>query len=122
MADETSTGKRTDEGIPVLVRELFDLLVRYAKQETLDPLKSLLRFIGWGVGGAICIGMGLVLLSLALLRVLQEELAPHLSGNLSWIPYLVLVAVAGALIGLLVRAIGVEKRRADAERVRLGRG
>jgi hypothetical protein len=115
VADAT----RDDKSLPALASELVDLVIRYAKQETLDPLKSLARFLGWGVAGSICLGTGLVLLSLALLRALQQELAPHLSGNLSWIPYLALVAVAIGVIAVLIRAIGAERRRTDRERVRL---
>ena len=114
MADKTDS-----KGLPSLATELWDLVVRYAKQETLDPLKSLVKFLGWGVAGAVCLGTGLVLLSLALLRALQQELAPHLSGNWSWVPYLAVVAVATLIIVILARAIGAEKRRTEQERVRL---
>jgi hypothetical protein len=114
--------KSEDKSLSVLVTELRDLVIAYAKQETLDPLKSLLRFIGWGLGGAVCLGIGSVVLALAGLRLIQLELAPHLSGNWSWVPYLIMVALSGALIGVLVRAIGSEKRKADAARARLGGG
>jgi hypothetical protein len=117
VADPSNSGD--SKGLSTLATELWDLVLRYAKQETLDPIKSLARFLGWGMGGAICLGTGLVLLSLALLRALQQELAPHLSGNWSWVPYLALVLVAGGLIAVLARAIGTEKRRADHERMRL---
>jgi hypothetical protein len=109
----------SEKSISALGSELWELLVRYAKQETLDPLKSLVRFLGWGLGGAICLGLGLIVLSLAGLRLLQQELAPHLSGNLSWIPYLAVIVVAVAVIAVLARAISAEKRRVDAERARL---
>jgi hypothetical protein len=115
-----------DKGLPTQISELWELIVTYAKQETVDPLKALLKFLAWGVGGAVCLGLGLVLLALAGLRAMQQELAPHLSGNWSWLPYVVVVAAAGAVAGVLARAIGADKRRADAARARLaaekGRG
>jgi hypothetical protein len=104
------------KGLTALMSELWDLVLAYVKQETIDPLKSLVRFLGWGVGGAVCLALGLVLLSLAGLRALQLELAPHLSGNWSWVPYLIVLVFAGAVMGILVRAIGTEKRRVEAER------
>ncbi|MHB8466134.1 MAG: phage holin family protein [Acidimicrobiales bacterium] len=109
----------SDKGLTALTAELWDLVLAYVKQETIDPLKSLVRFVGWGLAGAVCLGLGLVLLSLAGLRALQLELAPHLSGNWSWVPYLAVAAFAGVLIGILVRAIGTEKRRVDAHRTQL---
>lgn len=108
-----------DKGLPNLMSELWDLVLAYAKQETVDPLKSLVRFLGWGVGGAACLAVGLVLLSLAGLRALQLELAPHLSGNWAWVPYLAVVLFAAIFIVILGRAIGTEKRRVEAERANL---
>lgn len=111
-----------EKGLSTLTSELWDLVIAYVKQETLDPLKSLLRFLGWGVGGAVCLGLGLVLLSLAALRFLQQELAPHLSGNWSWVPYLAIVVFAAVVIAVLVRGIGAEKRRTNAARAQLQKG
>jgi len=113
---KTSDG---DKALPALVSELWALILRYAKQETLDPLKALGRYLAAGVAGSIALGIGLVLLTLALLRALQQETAPHFAGNWSWAPYLIVVAVAGIFVGLLARAIGAEKRRVDRDRADL---
>ena len=43
------------------IRELKDLVVAYAKQETIDPIKGLGRFVGFGVGGAVLLGTGVLL-------------------------------------------------------------
>jgi hypothetical protein len=82
------------------LRELWQLLQDYAKQETIDPLKRLGRFVGFGVPAALCIAIGTVLALLAVLRVLQRETYPHLAGNLSWIPYLVTLGIAGLCAGI----------------------
>lgn len=82
------------------LRELWQLLQDYAKQETIDPLKRLGRFVGFGVPAALCAAIGVVLLLVAVLRVLQRETYPHLAGNLSWIPYLVTMAIAGTCAGI----------------------
>jgi len=112
----------SDKSMQTLISELWDLIVRYAKQETLDPLKTLFRFVAWGLAGSACLALGTTLISIGILRLVQQELAPHLTGNWSWVPYLILVAFAGVVIGLLVRAIGGEKRRALRERIRLEQG
>ena len=67
--------------------ELKDLVVGYAKQETVDPLRTLGRYMGFGVAGSVCIGGGVVLLLLALLRGLQEVTVfndPSLTGDSRW--------------------------------------
>jgi hypothetical protein len=90
------------KSIPQVASELWELSVAYAKQETIDPLKGLGRFLAFGVGGAILFGLGSVLLLLAGLRALQTETDTTFTGNLSWIPYLIVLAAALLLVGLVV--------------------
>ena len=94
-----------DEGLTSEVRELFDLVVTYAKQQTLDPLKNLLRWVGFGVAGAVLIGFGFLMIGLGLLRAIQSEAGKHLKGDWSWVPYLVTVLFLGAVIGFMVTRI-----------------
>jgi hypothetical protein len=83
------------------VTELRDLVVDYAKQETVDPLRSLGRYLGFGLAGGVCIGGGVGLLLLGLLRGLQDvswfDAATHAGGWRTWVPYGVTI-VAGVLI------------------------
>ena len=90
------------KSIPQVATELWELSTAYAKQETIDPLKGLGRFLGYGVGGAILFGLGSVLLLLAALRALQTETDTLFTGNLSWIPYLLVTIGALLLSGLVV--------------------
>ncbi len=85
--------------------EAVDLVKRYARQELLDPLKGVPRWLGLGLLGSFGMILGMILLLLALLRALQTETGTALTGNLSWIPYLVTVAALLAVIVLLVRQI-----------------
>lgn len=91
---------------------VIDLTIAYVKQETLGPLKALGRFVIYGTIGSFFLGIGLVLLLVALLRVLQEETGAF-NGNLSWIPYLIVALVATAVVGLAAWRIlsGPAKRR-----------
>ena len=66
-AGSTNSKKPVDQ-----VTELRDLVVGYAKQETIDPLRALKRYLALGIGGAICVGVGAMFLVLGLLRGLQE--------------------------------------------------
>jgi hypothetical protein len=87
-----------DKSVGDLAGELSSLVVTYAKQETIDPLKSLGRFVAFGIAGAILIAVGGAVLTLAAVRLLQNETGAHLSGNLTWVPYMggILLALAGA--------------------------
>jgi NO-binding membrane sensor protein with MHYT domain len=91
------------------VSELWELTTAYAKQETIDPLKGLGRFIGYGIGGAILLGLGVGLLLLSGLRALQTETGSMFTGNLSWFPYLIAVVVGGLLIGLALSRVTTRK-------------
>lgn len=93
------------KSIPQVVSELKDLTVDYAKQETIDPLKGLGRFVSFGVGGAVALGIGFVLLLLSGLRALQTETGSTFTGNLSWLPYLIVLAVGSILIALALMRI-----------------
>lgn len=74
-------------------RDALALVIAYAKQETLEPLKALLRFVIFGTLGSFAITLGTVLLLVAALRILQTETGAF-HGNLSWLPYLIVSALA----------------------------
>ena len=95
-SDTKAKGKKTTTA----GREFVDLVIAYAKQETLGPLGGLGRFLAVGIGGAVALALGVPLLLLALLRALQTETGSTFEGNLSWLPYLITSVVALALGGL----------------------
>ena len=97
-ADRSTRSGRRAGSLPANVAELWGLVVAYAKQETLDPLKALRRFVAYGAAGAVCFSLGAVLLALGALRAIQFETAPHLSADLSWIPYLAVFAAGVAVV------------------------
>jgi hypothetical protein len=109
---EARVADRADKGLPTLVTELWALVRDYAKQETVDPLKRLGRFIGFGLPGALLTGIGVVLLMLAGLRALQTETGEHLTGSWSWVPYAAMLVVTAAVAGLSARAVTSTKRKA----------
>ena len=87
--------------LPQLVLELRDLVVTYVKQETIVPLRQLGRYVGFGIAGALLLGLGVVLLGVGGLRALQTETGETFSGDWSWAPYLI-VFVALLLGGAIV--------------------
>ncbi len=95
----------SDKSVPTLVGELKDLVVAYVKQETVDPLKDLIRYVIFGLLGALLISTGAVLVALAILRCIQTEAGPHLAGDLTWVPYTAAVLFALAVAGVAVSRI-----------------
>ncbi|HUD16363.1 MAG TPA: hypothetical protein VMQ59_03830 [Acidimicrobiales bacterium] len=93
--------KQSDrKGVTAGGREFVDMVVAYAKQETLGPLRGLARFVAVGAGATVALSVGALLLLLALLRALQTETGSTFQGNLSWLPYLITAAAALVVLGL----------------------
>jgi hypothetical protein len=93
------------------IQELKDLVVAYFKQETLDPLKALGRYLGFGVAGALLLGTGVFFLAMGGLRALQTETGSTFTGNWSWAPYGIVVAALLATAGLAWLARGRREAR-----------
>jgi hypothetical protein len=112
LEDGVAKANASDKSLPTLVSELWDMVVAYAKQETVDPLKSLKTFIQWGLLGSVLLAVGFGLLALGGLRALQAETRPHWTGNWSWVPYALTLAVSIVVAGLLGWRINADRRRA----------
>lgn len=92
--------------------EIKDLAFRYIKEETVQPVKDMGRFVVWGALGSLLVGFGFFFLLFGALRFLQEQFKV-LDGTLSWIPYLIVVVLAAIIIALTVWRIvsGTAKKR-----------
>jgi hypothetical protein len=112
VTDPVSTpAESRNPPLPQLVTELWQLIVAYFKQETVVPLQQLGRWIAFGILGALLLGVGVLLLAVGGLRALQDETGTTFTGNLSWIPYMIMFAAL--LIGGAItwKARGVQRRR-----------
>lgn len=114
MPEETSgrstTKNAKSAGTGTQLAELKDLVVGYAKQETVDPLRTLGRYLGFGLAGSALIGTGLALLLLGLLRGLQtidlfNDPAKVTGGTWSWVPYLITGLTGLLLVGLFMKRL-----------------
>jgi hypothetical protein len=74
-------------------RELVDLVIAYAKQETLEPLKGLGMNALKGIGGALLLGIGGIFCSMGALRAMQSETDFFERHNLSYLPYFLTVVI-----------------------------
>ena len=108
--------KSSDKSLPAEAQDLFQLVVGYAKQETLDPIRNLGRFVGFGLAGALVGSLGAVLLLLGGLRLLQTETGSAFDGRRTWIPYVLVLIVSGAIAGGALKARNRGQRGRDHER------
>lgn len=95
------SAKSAPKGAATQISELKTLVVGYAKQETINPLKTLGRYLGFGLAGSLMIGMGLSLLLLALLRGLQQ-VDKLMDPTWTWVPYLAALFAGLLLVGLFM--------------------
>ncbi len=82
------------------VSDVIDSVKQYARQETLDPLRGAVRWMLFGVVGAIFVGLGVVLVAVGVLRLSQDLLESQLSGSWSFVHYAI-AAGFGLLIVVL---------------------
>lgn len=101
---EQTAGAGDDKSMAETGTELVGLIAAYAKQETLDPLKALARFLVYGLVGSMLVATGGFLVTLGVVRLLQTETGPHLKGHLTWVPYL-----GGLLFALVVAAVAASR-------------
>mgnify|MGYP001159705322 FL=1 len=79
------------------------LFQQYLQQELVDPLRSLGRFLAYGVVGSLLIGAGLVLLAIGTLRGFQA--AEVFENWWSWVPYIISALALTAVSVLTLRQI-----------------
>jgi hypothetical protein len=80
--------------------DAFQLTVDYLKQETVQPLRGLGRFLYMGIAGSFFLAGGILLILIGILRLLQTETGTALTGDLSWVPYAVVVVIGIGIIAV----------------------
>ena len=82
--------------------DLLGLFRRYVRQETVEPFRSLGRYLLFGIAGSLMMGVGSVFVAIGVLRGFQVW--GVLDGWWSWVPYL------AAALPLGVVGVGVAGR------------
>ncbi|MEY4995805.1 MAG: hypothetical protein RLZ67_530 [Actinomycetota bacterium] len=99
MTDSTSRFRRrtapTDQ-----VTDLVESVKQYARQETIEPLKGAARWVAVGSLAALSLGLAMVFLALAVLRLSQDLGGAALDGSWSFVHYLITLVVVGVLVAL----------------------
>jgi hypothetical protein len=97
--------RRPDAGTAPSIGEVVQYVTAYARQETIGPLKGAGRWIGYGLAGAVLLGLGLMIVLLGLLRLIQTEWDRAARGSLSWLAYAIVLVVCGVFIAIVVNRI-----------------
>jgi hypothetical protein len=92
-------------------KELVDLVIAYAKQETLEPLKGLGKKAALGLGGALLLGLGGVFASIGALRAMQTETEWFEEHNVTYLPYI--FTVVFLLVLSLIGWVGLGPGKKD---------
>ena len=94
-----------NKSAPELINELKTLVIDYAKQETVDPLRSLGRYLGYGIAGSLLLAIGGLFFTVGLLRLLQTETGGAFDGGWSFVPYLLVLLFSGVGLARLGAAV-----------------
>lgn len=97
-----------------VARELWDLILAYLRQETLEPLKAIRNYVAFGVVGSLLLGLGVVFLTMAGLRALQGETGTTFTGNWSWAPYAIVTVVLLLGAALTWQATDSKKKKNES--------
>ena len=111
MAPQSDNGSH---GLRHAGDDAFQLTVDYLKQETIEPLRGLGRFLYMGIAGSFFLAFGILLVLIGVLRLLQTETGTALKGDWSWVPYAVVI-----VLGLMVIGVAVWRITAGPGRQRL---
>ena len=99
MADSTSRFRRRTAPSDQ-VTDLVESVKQYARQETVEPLKGAARWVAIGSLAALSLGLAMVFLALAVLRLSQDLGGAALDGSWSFVHYLITLIVVGVLVAL----------------------
>ena len=90
--------------------ELRTMVTDYARQETVEPIKLLGKWIGFGVAGALMVGIGVSYLAFALLRWTQS-IDWFQPDTRNWLPYL--IAFTGLIVCVALAVLAMTRKFSD---------
>ena len=98
----STDGKRTSRDRD---GELFDLVVAYARQETVEPLRGAGRWVAVGLVSMALMSVGMVLFALGLLRAVQDIGGTTFDGTWSFVPYVFGVVFTSVIVVVAISQI-----------------
>jgi hypothetical protein len=96
------------------VGDLFDSVKQYARQETLEPIKGALRWVGVGSVAALSLGLALVFSALGVLRLSQDLGGTLLDGSWSFVHYFITLCVVAVLVVVIFSRVSRQSLAKDS--------
>jgi hypothetical protein len=99
MSDQFNTPQRRLSSSDQ-VSDLYVTLKAYARQETVEPIKGAARWVAVGTLGALSLGLAMIFLLMAILRLSQDLGGTVLDGAWSFVHYFITLAIAAILVAV----------------------
>lgn len=99
---------------PDRVVDLVDSVKQYARQETIGPLRGAFRWLAFGLGAAVFLGLAMIFALLAVLRLSQHLGGTTLDGSWSFVHYGITLLVGGLAVAVTLSRIGKSSLNKDA--------
>jgi cytochrome c biogenesis protein CcdA len=96
--DSPRSSHRPVRGPVGQAEDLFSTIKQYARQETLEPLRGAVRWLGVGTIAALSLGLALVYVSLGVLRFSQDMGGTVLDGSWSFVHYFVSLFIVAIVV------------------------
>ena len=89
------------------VSKVVQLVMSYVKQEIIDPIRGIGRWLLFGLVAVLFLILGMVMLAIGTLRLLQFEI---FDGSTTWsfVPYLIVMVFLLLVVGLVISRINKE--------------
>lgn len=99
MSDQPNTPRRRLSSSDQ-VSDLVVTLKAYARQETVEPIKGAARWVAVGTIASLSLGLSMIFLMMAILRLSQDIGGTVLDGSWSFVHYFITLVVVSALVAL----------------------
>jgi hypothetical protein len=99
MTEATSPRRRRLSSTDQVV-DVIDTVKAYARQETIEPLKGAARWVAVGSLGALSLGLALIYVTMAVLRLSQDLGGTVLDGSWSFVHYFITLVILSVLVGI----------------------
>jgi len=95
---EASTPRRRRLSSSDQVVDVYDTVKAYARQETIEPLKGAARWVAVGSIASLSLGLALIFVTLAVLRLSQDVGGTVLDGSWSFVHYFITLVILSVLV------------------------
>lgn len=89
------------------VSDIVDSVKQYARQETIEPMKGAVRWVAVGTIAALSLGISMIFLTMAILRLSQDIAGTVFDGSWSFMHYFVTLFMVSILVAISFSRISI---------------